>query len=107
MATTYLLNSPVLTSYGIFRFTGPLPVARAQQLVSDGFVSAIGHAGAAEFLGQLLGFEVPVARVTVQMRPGDRALVLRLMERLPETKSLTAEETARIPHELGLLERTS
>ncbi len=102
--TLYLLNSPVLTDHGLWRFS-PLSVEAARALAGEGFVSAIGHAGAARFLTGLLGVEVPVNRIRASLRPGDRALVLRLKERLPEGVVLDAEAMAAIPWELSLLER--
>lgn len=102
---TYLLNSPVLTSYGEWVFEGPVGVERAREVIRDGFVSAIGHQATVEFLRNLLGMEVPLNRVRVQMKPGDRALVVRVLDRIPEGKVLSADEMGRIPYELGVLTR--
>lgn len=103
--TTYLLNTPVLTSYGEWHFHGPISLEVAMQHISSGFTSAIGHKGSAQFLSQLLKIEVPLNRVSITMYPGDTALVLRIKSRLPEGKILTHQEIHAIPFELGLLER--
>jgi len=104
-ARVYVLNSPVLTDYGDWRLEGPISVERAAELVSGEFVSAVGHPATAEFLSKLLGVPVPTNRITAHMQPGDRALVLRLIERLPEGMVLTAEEMQTLPFELSLLTR--
>ncbi|MES2791598.1 MAG: DUF1874 domain-containing protein [Planctomycetota bacterium] len=101
--TTYLLNSPVLTAYGEYSFSGPLMSDEARDLLAGGFISAIGHATAAEFLAQLLGINVSLNRVAIEMHPGDRAVVLRLKQRLPENRTLSFDEVQSFPSELGLL----
>ncbi len=50
----------------------------------------------------LLGLTIPINRVWVEMQPGDRALVVRILERMPEGKVLTNEEMKQIPYELGI-----
>lgn len=103
--TRYVLNSPVLTDYGLWRFDGPLPAATARDWAREGFVSAIGHAATADFLSEWLGQPVPVERRRVTLAPGDEALVFRLLERLPEGAVLAPDALATLRWELGLLGR--
>ena len=103
-ALLYVLNSPVLSAFGDWRFE-PLAVDKAREVARDGFVSAVGHPASATFLGSQLGVEVPVNRVAIEMRPGDRAIVLRLKGRLPEGTVLTDAQMQEFPFELGLLTR--
>ena len=105
--TTYLLNTPIITSYGEWKFEGPISTEQAKERVLSGFESAIGHDASAQFLSRLLGIDIPMNRIAISMQAGDTALVLRIKSRLPEGKILTQEEISLIPFELGWLKKLS
>lgn len=102
--TVYLLNAPILTAYGKWEFEGPLALTEARRrLQRVSLESAIGHASTAALMSRLLETDIPCRRVTVQMRPGDGALVFRLLQRIPEGKVLSDDELAELPFEFGWL----
>lgn len=79
----------------------------ARALLSDGFVSAVGHEGTARLMSGIIAVDIPYNRVPIYMLPGDKAVVLWLLDRPDEGYVYSAEELRDIPCELGLLERTS
>jgi hypothetical protein len=101
----YLLNSPVLTAHGRWRYDA-LDIKAARAFVAAApFESAVGHAATACHLAAVLGVAVPCARVAVQMQPGDRALVFCIGQRLGEGQVLDDGALAALPPSFGLLER--
>ncbi|MHB8552833.1 MAG: YddF family protein [Thermoplasmataceae archaeon] len=118
MATSnklYIMNSPIITSYGAFDYVY-MSKEKAKQIIkynrnslnedftgSGNVISAIGHEATAEFLSKVLGMPIPMNRIAVSMKPGDAAIVIKLLQRLPEGKILTAQEMNAIPVEFGYL----
>jgi hypothetical protein len=101
--TVYILNSPILTSFGRYTYR-PISVDEARSILAEGFISAIGHEATANFLSNLLGINIPTNRVNITMKPGDKALVFQVLTRLPEGRVLSVEELQAVPYRLGLLE---
>ncbi len=110
LVTLYLLNSPILTSHGLYEYR-KISIDKAKALVketiarngSTSLVSAIGHESTARVLSLLIDHEVPANRIAIKMEVNDQAIVFRPKQRLPEGKILTEEELRAISFELGLL----
>jgi Domain of unknown function (DUF1874) len=100
-----LLNSSILTAFGTYCYES-LSLEEARHLVSEGFVSAIGHESTARVLSELLEVTVPVRRDEYQQQVRERAIVFKLKRRPPEGAILTVDEMRSIGYELGLLIRT-
>jgi hypothetical protein len=71
-------------------------VQEAKQLLSNGFVSAVGHQSTAEIMSQILGIPIQYSRQSVFLEPGDEAICFVLKQRPPEGRVLTAEELQQI-----------
>lgn len=107
MKKLYLLNSSILTSFGVYKYEEIALEIIGKILKQEEIISAIGHQATAEVLSELLGVPVPVNRIQIAMERGDQAIVFKLKQRLEEHKVLTKEEMKDLDYELGLLERLS
>lgn len=99
----FVLNTPVLTNYGVFKFEKIEKEIAKKLLANNSFISAVGHKGTADILTQLLGIEIPNNRVAITMQPGDKAVVFRLLTRLEEGKILSLDDLKNLPFEFALL----
>ena len=101
----YVLNSAVLTSFGVYRYT-QITIGMARDMLrTNEFISAVGHEPTAKLMSKILGVEIPYNRMEVKMNIGDVAVVFRLKQRIPEGKVLSEEDMKNIGYEIGLLER--
>ena len=101
----YLLNAPVITNFGLWRFDGPITLTEVQDYLKNGFVSGVGHQATADYLSELLSINCPFNRMRIAMQAGDSAIVLRFLCRLPEGKLLERHEINLLPYQFGLLRR--
>ncbi|MDP3991209.1 MAG: DUF1874 domain-containing protein [Candidatus Nealsonbacteria bacterium] len=86
----------------------PIQSNTAKELCAGGnFVSAVGHDGTAEALSSLLGIKVPMQRLAVFMRRGDRAIQFVLRQRQPEGVVLDRETVEKIGYHLTLVSRVN
>jgi hypothetical protein len=54
-------------------------------------------------MSEIIGIQIPINRIAVEMKQGDLAIVFRLLQRIPEGKVLNFEELKNIPYELSIL----
>lgn len=64
-------------------------------------IAALGRAEFAEFLSEALGVQKPFHRIVARIKAGDRALLFRLKQRVPEPSCLSAERKRSFPFELA------
>jgi hypothetical protein len=101
----YILNSPILTDFGLYRYKKITTLQAKKILKNSTFVSAIGHEATAMFLSNLLEVEIQYNRVAVVMQKGDTALVFKLLVRLNEGQVLKPNELCEKDYTLGLLKK--
>lgn len=103
--TVYILSASVIPNYGTFRFN-KITVEEARKILEENYsVSAIRHEGTAKIMSSILQREIPTNRIAINMDVNDKAIVFRLLERLPEGKILNEEELKQVKYEIALLER--
>jgi len=101
----YVLNSAVLTSFGVYRYV-KITVGIAKYLLeTNEVISAVGHEGTAILMSKIFGVEIPYNRIKIKMKAGDVAVVFRLKDRTPENRDYSEEEIQNLDFEIGLLER--
>lgn len=66
-------------------------------LNSEEWMSAVGHSQTAQLLSELLEKDIPTNRISLQLKPGDKALVFQLGTRIPEGTILSKEEIMSLP----------
>lgn len=81
-----------------------IDVKAAKQILSEGFVSAVGHEATAQLLSKVLGIPIPTNRGSVFMEKGDKAVHFFLKQRLPEGVVLGKNELAKLDYWLVLSE---
>ncbi|MGE4547499.1 MAG: DUF1874 domain-containing protein [Desulfurella sp.] len=101
----YVLNGPILTDFGLYRYKKITPLQAKKILKSNTFVSAIGHEATAMFLSNLLNVEIQYNRVAIVMQEGDAAIVFHLLTRLSEGQVLKLNELCSKDYTLGLLKK--
>ncbi len=100
-----LLNTSVLTAFGIFEFR-KISLFEARELVKTAeTVSAIGHAATAEILSELLEIEIRPNRAEFVQAIDEIALIFKLKARITEGKVLNRAEIEEIGYEFGILRR--
>ena len=102
---TYLLNAPVLTNFGWYRFK-EISIYEAKEILEEGYTSAVGHQSTADILSKLLHMNIEVNRINSRQEVGDKSVVFWLLQRQPEGVVVqTVEEIEKIGYTFGLILR--
>jgi hypothetical protein len=109
LGKVYLLNS-LITPINFDKFSNAkisfrrVDVETVKRILSDGFISAVGHEATAQLLSKLLGVHVPLNRSQIFMEKGDKAIHFFLKQRLPGGVVLDEAELAKLEYWLILSE---
>jgi len=102
-----ILNSSVLARHGRYDYS-PIRLEAARRLVrAYPWISAVGHAATAQVISAELDVPVPMRREAVFLEPGDRALVLKLLQRPAEGTILDCDALKQVGYRWDLLTRLS
>lgn len=110
------INKKITTDESVHLFwtrgfvnTAPSGTGASPDDLSPNYVSAIGHQGSADAFNAIFqpsaDQAVAVNRIQATMQPGDEAICLKVIGRLPEGQILTLEELERIGFEFYHLSR--
>lgn len=82
----FVMNSAIMTSDGVFRRTSLSREGAASLLRKWGseVVSAVGYQATADHIYEISGVRLEVSRGSVEMQPGDQALVVKLRQRVQD-----------------------
>lgn len=107
--TTYLLNSAVITTPGVYSYTLISVDELRERIRERDFESYIGYAETAEAIATLTGVPIPLNRGTIKMRVGDEAIIFRLTSRVADPARKGGISIAAILHncEIGILKKLS
>jgi len=81
-----------------------LELEKVKEILSRGFISAVGHKATADVITQMVGIDIPTNRIEVKLTTNDVLVVFQLLSRLPEGSILTREEIDKLPHRWYLVE---
>lgn len=99
----YIINSPVLTSFGSFEYKQSNVDEIRLLLQKNEFISAVGHEETAILLSRLFNAPIPLNRIVVHQQIGDTFIVIKPNTRLEINKIYTETDIENIGYELGLL----
>lgn len=103
----YLLNSPVLTSFGKFTYH-PITIEQIKNMLKEEiFKSAIGHESTAQLLTKLLDIKVDYNRIAIHQQDEDILIVIKLNIRAEANKEYSTNEIIEAGFETGILIKNS
>jgi len=102
--TKYILNSAVITSPGLYRYT-LITKKEVQKFLKEGdIINTIGYEETVELFNEMFNTNFSVNKIKIRMEKGDRGVVFRIKERIiDKEKGKVSKEFIRDKLEIGLL----
>jgi hypothetical protein len=98
--TNYLLSTTVVPNGGDGIWEIQTTTASAVKVnLTQNWVSAVGHESTATIMSEVLNIGIPVNRVPIAPRPGDKLFCFKLKGRAPEGVVLDLEEIEKMGYE--------
>ena len=103
----YILNTAVIGRPGHYEYKLLTELEAEAWLRQGRFVSRVAYREAAQLIQDRFDVRCPLSREPIVMQPGDEALVVRLMHRLPDPDATGHVDPRDDGWEIGLLRRTA
>jgi hypothetical protein len=89
LSTTF---SPMMLGGGVAGYVREITLAQAQDILQDGFVSAVGHEVTAGILSALLGKKIEFSRTNLALKSGDQVVCVIPKFRAEQAREFAKEE---------------
>jgi len=104
-STGMLLNILEQEQDTVVKFKKILSTEEVKEILeTNNFISVVGHESTAKVLQILLGINIPVNRVGIQLEKGDKVVIFQLNQRLQEGVILDEEEIKKLNYTFILAE---
>ena len=94
----------MLTSKTTYLMVKEVDIETVKAMLTQPFISAVGHESTARVLTKLLDVEIPFSRVPIKLQQRDKLVVFQLLTRLEEGRVLSEEELKQLQYKFFVVE---